>query len=80
MRRLALIGMMLVALAACGRRKDLAPAPGHAPPPAPRGLSASPPVSNMLSPPVQAVPNRVDDPLGRSEDRQQDRFDLPPPG
>ena len=80
MRRALLIGMLLVALAACGRRKDLVPAPGETAPPAPRGLSASPPVGELLSPPVQAAPNRVDDPLGRSEDRQQDRFDLPPPG
>lgn len=75
MRTAALIALLL--LAACGRKGELQPADGQLPP-APYGAAASPTVDAMLVPPPQAAPERVDDPIKRSEERREDRFDLPP--
>jgi predicted small lipoprotein YifL len=67
----------LVGLAACGRKADLQPADGTLPPP-PYGATTTPTVEAMLEPPPQAAPERVDDPIKRSEERREDRFELPP--
>jgi len=67
----------LIAVAACGRKADLQPADGTLPP-APYGAPATPTVETMLAPPPQAAPERVDDPIKRSEERREDRFELPP--
>lgn len=67
----------VVGLAACGRKADLQPADGTLPP-APYGAPATPTVETMLAPPPQAAPERVDDPIKRSEERREDRFELPP--
>ncbi len=71
----ALVLAALVALAACGKQGELMPKPppGEAPRPAP-GPS---PTQRLIVPP-QDQPARVDDPLRRSEQRQDDRFNLPP--
>lgn len=69
--------IILVLLAACGRKGELQPADGKLPP-APYGASAPPTVDAMLAPPPQAAPERVDDPIKRSEERREDRFELPP--
>ncbi|GGE19123.1 hypothetical protein GCM10011529_27050 [Polymorphobacter glacialis] len=78
MNRLALIA--LLALAACGKQGGLTPVP-----PRPAPLQASDAIrpatpTEMLVLPPQSLPNRVDDPLLRSQDRPDDRFNLPPPG
>lgn len=78
-RAFPLLLLACLALAACGKRGDLAPADGKMPP-APVGASASPTIKQMLTPPPQAAPERVDDPIKRSEERREDRFELPPPG
>jgi len=75
MRTVALVALLLVA--ACGRKGELQPADGKLPP-APYGASAPPTVDAMLVPPPQAAPERVDDPIKRSVERRDDRFDLPP--
>ena len=75
MRRAALFALLL--LAACGRKADLQPADGTLPP-APYGATSTPSVESMLDPPPQAAPERVDDPVKRSEERREDRFELPP--
>jgi predicted small lipoprotein YifL len=67
----------LLTLAACGRKADLQPADGTLPP-APYGATVAPSVEAMLDPPPQAAPERVDDPVKRSEERREDRFELPP--
>lgn len=67
-------------LAACGKQGELAPVP---PRPAPiQPASAPRPLtpSEMLVLPPQAIPNRVDDPIEKSQERPDDRFNLPPPG
>jgi hypothetical protein len=39
----------------------------------------APTTEELLTPPAIARPERVTDPLRRSESREDDRFDLPPP-
>lgn len=75
MRTAALL--LLAVLAACGRKADLKPADGTLPP-APYGAEAPLTPEQMLKPPPQAAPDRVDDPVKRSEERREDRFELPP--
>lgn len=75
MRVAIVLGLLLIA--ACGRKNDLQPADGTLPPP-PYGAGASPTVEALLDPPPQAAPERVDDPVKRSEERREDRFELPP--
>jgi len=65
-------------LAACGGREALQPAPGHQMPIAPAMASHVPTTEELLTPPVMARPERVDEALRRSEVREEDRFDLPP--
>ena len=75
MRVAFLLALLLVA--ACGRKSDLQPVDGTLPP-APYGAATTPTVEAMLDPPPQAAPERVDDPVKRSEERREDRFELPP--
>ncbi len=69
----------LALLAGCGGKGDLAYKPGQAAPPKPVGAAEVPTPAQMLLPPPQAKPDRVDDPVAHSKPREQDRFDLPPP-
>lgn len=78
MRYLALALALL--LAACGSREPLRPPAGESPPVAPAMAQRAPTVDEMLEPPPIARPERVDELLRRSEEREDDRFDLPPPG
>lgn len=70
--------LLPLALAACGGREELQPAQGKTLPPAPYGAEAQPTPSDLMTPSVQARPERSDDLLRRSEERRDDRFDLPP--
>jgi hypothetical protein len=78
MKRLAL-SLVGLALAGCGLREPLQPPPGEAPPPVPAMARRAPTTEEMLTPPPIARPERVDELLRRSEEREDDRFDLPPP-
>jgi predicted small lipoprotein YifL len=78
--RTILAGVALLALAACGKRDALRPPAGHAMPPAPASAATQPTVDQLLTPPVETRPGRSDDALRRSEERPDDRFNLPPPG
>ena len=73
-----LTGLLLIALAACGARRDLSPAEGNTLPPKPAQAVTAPTPEEMLEVPAQAEPDRVNDPLRRSQDRPEDPFDLPP--
>ena len=73
------IAAALLALVACGSREPLRPEPGQAMPPAPAMAARAPTTEEMLTPPPIAVPERAGEPLRRSEAREDDRFDLPPP-
>ena len=66
-------------LAACGSRDALQPAPGQGMPVAPATASRATTTEELLTPPAIARPERVDEALRRSEVREDDRFDLPPP-
>jgi hypothetical protein len=68
-----------LALSACGRVADLEPAPGHAMPVKPLMARSTPTVEQLLTPPAYARPDRVDELVKRSQPRQADPFDLPPP-
>ena len=62
--------LMLVALTGgCGLREPLEPPPGATPPTA----------EQLLAAPAITRPQRVDELVRRSELREDDRFDLPPP-
>ena len=77
MRILALLPLACAA-AACGARAELEPSPGQALPPAPQGASQPLTAEQLLEPRTIERPARVDELLRRSEQRQQDRFALPP--
>jgi len=77
-RRLAvLIGMTL--LAGCGHEAPLQPAQGEPLPVKPMMAQTTPTAEDLLTPPVYANPERVDELIKKSQPRPVDRFDLPPP-
>ena len=76
MKRILLLG--LFGLGACGQQAELKPAPGHALPVKPLLAKATPTAEQLLTPPPNARPQRVDELIKRSEPRRPDRFDLPP--
>ena len=71
-----LLGAML--LGGCGKVSQLQPAPGQHLPVKPLLARATPTPEELLTPPVYAKPERIDELMKRSEPRQPDRFDLPP--
>ncbi len=79
MTRVLLILSLIHALAACGSRVPLRPVAGQGTPPVPAMAAAAPTTDQLLTPTTEARPERVDELLRRSEERQDDRFDLPPP-
>ena len=78
--RITAAAAFLVLLGACGGREALQPAPGQSMPVAPQQAPAPPTTAELLEPKPIARPDRVDQPLRRSAQREDDRFDLPPPG
>ena len=76
MKTLALAAALLL-LAACGGREPLRPAAGESMPIAPAMAARAPTTEELLTPPPAARPERVDEVLRRSEERKDDRFDLP---
>ncbi|MFC0205536.1 hypothetical protein [Novosphingobium soli] len=75
----AAVLVMLLALAACGQRAALALKPGQQLPPAPYGRSDRPEPTELLTTPTIAIPERSVELRTRSEQREDDPFDLPPP-
>ena len=71
--------LLLALVAACGSREPLQPAPGQDAPPQPLMTSETQTAQDLLEIPPMAKPERVDEVLRRSEERADDRFDLPPP-
>ena len=70
--------LLLLLCAACGKRGVLEARPGHVARPLPYAVNTAPTPDQQLTRATQAAPRRVDDPLTRSEERQPDKFDLPP--
>ena len=66
-------------LTACGQTQDLRPARGESLPPAPYGRADSPTAEELLALDPQAAPKRNEELRRRSEEREDDPFDLPPP-
>jgi hypothetical protein len=79
MRFLAVAAALLL-LSSCGGRQKLRPAQGQSLPVAPAMAAHQPTAAELLEPPPIARPERVNELLRRSEEREDDRFDLPPPG
>ncbi len=81
MRRIVLPLLALTALlAGCGQTADLKPKPGHVLPPAPLGRSTQPTAEDLLKSRPQATPERSIELRKKSEDREDDPYDLPPVG
>jgi len=76
--RFAFLGVMAL-VSACGAKRGLEPPHGQLPP-KPATANEAPNFQQMMTLPPQAAPDRVNDPLTKSQDRPDDPFDLPPPG
>lgn len=70
--------LLPLALAACGSRSELTPAPGKSLPPKPIAAETTPSANELMRPSTQARPGRSDELLKQSERRKPDEFDLPP--
>ena len=79
MKRALFLLLAVAPLSACGLREPLEPPPGGSMPPAPAMARRALTTEELLTPPPIARPDRVDELLRRSEERKDDRFDLPPP-
>ena len=77
--RFPLAAAALLLIGGCGRVADLRPAAGRALPIKPLMARTAPTAAELLTPPPYARPNRVDETIRKSEPRQFDPFDLPPP-
>ena len=73
-----LVAVTLLALAACGQKRDLEPAAGATLPPAPHGMSEKPESEQLLELDTLAAPDRSVELRRRSEEREDDPYDLPP--
>ena len=71
---------LTLSLSACGGRVKLKPHPGASLPLNPEAALNPPTVDEMIEPTPQARPKRSDELLTRSEERRDDKFDLPPKG
>jgi len=78
MRRLFFVGPVLALLCSCGQTADLRPAEGQTLPTAPYGRDDQPSAEELLEYAPQAAPERSVELRRRSEEREDDPFDLPP--
>ncbi|NNC60658.1 MAG: hypothetical protein HKO05_11795 [Erythrobacter sp.] len=80
MRAIVLSATLLAfaGLAACGQQADLKPQAGQSLPPAPFGMARQPSPAELLEPDTLAAPERSVELRRRSEEREDDPFDLPP--
>ena len=79
MKRSLTLGLALL-LTACGNRGDLHPKTGETLPVKPMFATTTPTVKELIAPDSQAHPQRSSEEIDRSQDRRDDKFDLPPPG
>lgn len=78
MRRLLIILSGAALLAGCGQQAALEPPPGESLPPAPYGSAERPDAEDLLELDPQAAPERSVELRRRSEEREDNPFDLPP--
>lgn len=76
--RVAIALSAALVLAGCGSREALRPAAGQSLPPRPAMATAQPTPTDLLTPGPQERPDRSEELLRKSEERRDDRFDLPP--
>lgn len=76
----AAIASLGLALAACGARAPLEPLASNDLPPPPYGEGERPNAEQLLELPTLAAPERSVELRRRSEEREDDPFDLPPDG
>ena len=76
-RRVAVV-VAIALLCSCGRVAPLRPAQGEPLPVQPLMAQSTPSAEQLLTPPANADPERVDELIKRSQPRPVDRFDLPP--
>lgn len=76
-RSFALV-LVALTLAGCGSREALRPATGEALPPKPAMAATQPTAADLLTPRPQERPQRSEELLRQSDERRDDRFDLPP--
>ena len=76
-RRVAVV-VAIALLCSCGRVAPLRPAQGEPLPVKPLMAQTTPSAEQLLNPPTNADPERVDELIKRSQPRPADRFDLPP--
>ena len=76
-RRVAVV-VAIALLCSCGRVAPLRPAQGEPLPVKPLMAQTTPSAEQLLTPPTNADPERVDELIKRSQPRPVDRFDLPP--
>ena len=79
MKRFFIAPFACLALTACGKVSPLEPARGQPLPVKPLLAKRTPTPEELLAIPDVARPKRVDELMRRSEPREADRFDLPPP-
>jgi hypothetical protein len=80
MIRLAAALLLAATLAACGSKATLSPPPGQQLPVAAYGQDHRPGADELLEPPEQAAPERSVELRRRSQEREDDPFDIPPEG
>jgi hypothetical protein len=78
MMRLPVLLASAALLAACGSTAPLTPPPGASLPVAPNGATTPPNAEELLRRDALAAPERSVELRRRSEERQDDPFDLPP--
>ncbi len=78
MKKMLVTAIVALALSACGARVKLSPQEGSAMPIKPETASTAPTATQLMDPDTQARPKRSDEQLKRSEERREDKFDLPP--
>ena len=78
MRNALALGVATLVLAACGQVADLEPLPGTDLPPAPYGTERQKTAEELLEQDTLAEPERTVELRRRSEEREDDPFDLPP--
>ncbi|MGB7373652.1 hypothetical protein [Pontixanthobacter sp.] len=69
----------LLGLSACAQTAELEPLAGNTLPPTPTGAATQPTAADLLALTPQAAPERSVELRRRSEEREDDPFDLPPP-
>ena len=79
MKRIAAFAFLGLLLVGCGGRVALVPEQGKTLPRKPEGAAETPTPEQLMTPDTQAHPERSDELLKRSEQRKEDKFDLPPP-